>query len=205
MNPRDAVKELAVIRELMERPVRYSTQSGLAGILAGILALAGVALDYSFSMRFEERPQTAFWINLAVWLAVFVAALLAVLVCTRLRERNRAMPFWSPIKRRILLSILPVFIAGAGVTGAIVGRWYVASGPNQWGLIPPLWMLFYGLACWQIGDLSVREMRVMGSAFVLAGILSAAFLQGHPYWTMGVTFGGFHLIYGTVVWIRHGG
>ena len=205
MNPERAAEELSVIRELMERPVKYSTQSGLAGILAGLSALGGVALDNYFSNRYEHAPETAFWINLVVWAGVFLIALAAVVACTRLREKKQGMPFWSRVKRIILRSILPSFVAGAGITAAIVYRWFTSHGPNQWGLIPPVWMLFYGVACWQVGEFSVREMRVMGAAFILSGIITGAFLQTHPYWSMGLTFGGFHLIYGIVVWIRHGG
>lgn len=205
MNPERAAEELSVIRELMERPVRYSTQSGLAGILAGLSALGGVALDNYFSNRYEHAPATAFWINLTVWAGVFVTALIAVVACTRLREKKQGMPFWSRVKKIILRNILPSFVAGAGITAAIVYRWFASEGPNQWGLIPPVWMLFYGVACWQVGEFSVREMRVMGAGFILAGIVTAAFFQTHPYWSMGLTFGGFHLVYGIVVWIRHGG
>jgi hypothetical protein len=66
-----------------------------------------------------------------------------------------------------------------------------------------------------VGEFSVVEMRVMGAAFVLAGLATAAFCQFRvpfdlcynyaPYWTLGITFGGFHIIYGLVVRIRHGG
>ena len=41
MTAQQAAEHLRVIRELMERPVRDTTRSGLAGILAGLLALAG--------------------------------------------------------------------------------------------------------------------------------------------------------------------
>ena len=54
----------------------------------------------------------------------------------------------------------------------------------------------------------------MGVAFILAGLLSAAFFQHTipytspgtaPYWTLGASFGGFHIVYGMVVWARYGG
>jgi hypothetical protein len=66
-------------------------------------------------------------------------------------------------------------------------------------------MLFYGVACWQVGGFSLGEIRIMGAAFILAGIVSAGWLQPYPYWALGFTFGGFHIVYGIVVWIRHGG
>ena len=198
-----AAAELKVIRQLMERPIRFSTMSGLSGILAGCAAVAGVAVDWHVSHH--NAPVTAMWINLGVWAAVLGVAFLAVCVLTRLRERKQNMPFWSNVKRRIGLTILPCVVAGIGLTLVIVCRWHVGRGPNQWGLIPAVWMLFYGVALWQLGDLSVIEVRLMGAAFIIAGLVTAAWFQVHPYWSIGVTFGAFHIVYGTIVWIRHGG
>jgi len=61
------------------------------------------------------------------------------------------------------------FVAGVGLTLAIMYRWYNGIGPNQWGLIPAIWMLFYGIALWQLGEFSPREVRFLGAAFILIG------------------------------------
>ncbi|MFP4052803.1 MAG: hypothetical protein ACLFV7_02960 [Phycisphaerae bacterium] len=214
MDPSRATQELKVIRELMERPVRYTTQSGLAGILAGLIALMGLATDAWFSRHYP--PVKAVKANLAVWSAVFVAAFLAATVCTRLREKPRNMPFWSSAKKRILMTILPPFVAGVGLTLVIVYRWWCGAGPNMWGLIPPIWMTFYGVACWQVGEFSIVELRYLGVAFILSGVAVAMLPHAGPmgpdwlclempYWTLGITFGGYHIAYGLVVWARHGG
>ena len=212
MDAEKAAEQLSVIRQLMERPVRYSTQSGLSGILAGIAALLGMWIDSTVSSAYPF--ETAIWINSAVWTGMFLAAFGSVTVLTYLRERRRAMPFWSPLKMKILRTIALPFIAGVGLTIAIMHRRYVGDGPNQWGLIPAIWMTFYGVALWQVGEFAVVELRIMGVAFVLAGIVAAIKFQADipglepgtaMYWTLGITFGGFHIIYGIIVWIRHGG
>lgn len=228
MNPQRAAEHLAVIRQLMERPVRCSVQSGLSGILAGCITLLGLWADSYISETFKTSRATAFWINVVVWASVFVLSAASVVALTYLREKHMSVPFWTAAKRKVLMTILAPFVAAAGLTAAIAYLWYNSyilgkgSGPNEWGLIFPCWMLFYGVACWQVGEFSVREIRVMGAAFILAGILTAMFFQsfvpdpwaagqylvipGHaPYWTMGITFGGFHIVYGLIVWIRHGG
>lgn len=203
MKAERAAEELKVIRQLMERPIRVSTMSGLSAILAGLAALAGCWADAAVCATWP--PEEAFWINLPVWAGVFALALLATVLLTRLRERRQNMPFWSRIKTRILLTILPPFVAGVGLTLVITGRWYAGIGPNQGGLIPAVWMLCYGLALWQLGGFSPREVRILGAAFILAGLVAAAAGQLSPYWSLGLTFGGFHIVYGIVVWIRHGG
>jgi hypothetical protein len=205
MKPEEAAEELKVIRQLMERPIRFSTMSGLSAILAGAVALAGCAADYLISAACGGR--TAFWINLGVWAGVFGVALCGVVALTRVRERRRGMPFWSPVKRRILLTILPPFAAAVGLTAVIAARWYHGVGPNQWGLIAAIWMGFYGVALWQLGEFSPIEVRVLGAAFALAAIATAAACQPFPhcYWALGAAFGGFHIVYGAIVWVRYGG
>ena len=211
MDADKAAENLTVIRQLMERPIRYSTMSGLSGILAGCAALGGVAAD---AWVCDNLPDDALWINLLVWAGVFMTAFTCSAVLTYIRERKQGMPFWSPVKRRILMTILPPFVAGIGLTLAIIHRWQTGDGPNQWGLVPPIWMTFYGVALWQIGLFSAGELRAMGIAFILAGLVTACEYQytipgleqgTAPYWTLGITFGGFHIVYGIIVWIRHGG
>ncbi len=212
MNADKAAKNLAAIRQLMERPIRYSTMSGLSGILAGLAALVGVAIDRHVYNHY--LPREAMWINIFVWAGVFIAAFTCSAVLTHIRERKQNMPFWSPVKRRILMTILTPFICGIGLTVAIMYRWYIKDGPNQWGLIPAICMTFYAVALWQVGSFSIGELRVMAVAFILAALVSACFFQADipglekgtaPSWALGITFGGFHIIYGLVVWIRHGG
>ena len=203
MKPEKAAEELKVIRQLMERPIRFSTMSGLSAIVAGAAALGGCAADSYFTATYP--PRQAVWINMVVWAAVFVAAFASVVLLTRWRERKQGMPFWSSIKRRILLTILPPFVAGVGLTLVVMYRWYHGMGPNQWGLIPAIWMGFYGVTLWQLGEFSPLEVRVLGAAFIAAGIVTATDYQALPYDALGVTFGGFHIVYGIIVWIRHGG
>ena len=219
-----AVDDLRVIRQLMERPVRYSTQSGLAGVIAGVATLAGVYLDWQISHTFEFSRAVPYCA--IVWAGVLTVAFVAVFGMTWVRERRQNMPFWSAIKKRILRTIWPPAVAGIGLTLAIVYRSYTGMGPNQWGLVPAIWMCCYGIACCQLGDLAIPELRRMGVIFLLIGLLSAVFMQFNvpyltapgpgglylgatrgtaAYWLIGSTFGGLHILYGIVVWKRYGG
>jgi len=216
MDAQKAARELTVIRQLMERPIRFSTMSGLAAIQAGLWALAGVVADWWVFSGFDQW-QKATIAGMGVWAAVFIGAFVGVVVLTRRREIAQGMPFWSPVKRRILATILPPFIAAIGLTLAVALRsLHFAAQPEraetllQWCvvqgmLIPAIWMLFYGAALWQLGQFSPVEVKALGGAFIAAGLATALFWQWHPYWAMGITFGGFHIVYGIVVWIRHGG
>lgn len=206
MNAEKAADNLRVIRELMERPIRYSTMSGLSGIWAGAVTVGGCLAD---ALALRVLPtRDALLVSIGIWGAVLALALGGTILLTRRREKQRNMPAWSPVKRRILLTITPPFLAAIGLTAVIVGRFWIIGG--WWELIPaylipPIWMLFYGVTLWQLGDLAPIEVRILGAAFIAAGLLAAAMFQFQPYLTMGVTFGGFHMVYGLAVWVRHGG
>ena len=62
---------------------------------------------------------------------------------------------------------------------------------------------------WRSGRWRVQpiEVRALGAAFLIAGLFCAAVpvLYASPYFVLGVTFGGFHIAYGAVVWMRYGG
>jgi len=216
MDASKATEELTVIRQLMERPIRFSSMSGLAAIQAGLWAVAGLACDHIVFARARDG-RVALVVSMAVWAGVFALALAGVVVLTRRRERKRGMPWWSPVKRQILSTILPPFIAAIGLTLTICVRFmYVQGRPDaplwlwswvlaQGYLIPAIWMLFYGVTLWQLGRFSPGEVKVLGAAFIAAGLGTALVWQWQPYWAMGITFGGFHILYGIVVWIRHGG
>ncbi|MFA6134760.1 MAG: hypothetical protein WC869_12160 [Phycisphaerae bacterium] len=197
MDIENATQELKVIRQLMERPVRYSSMSGAAGVLAGAFALAGAVVD-----RLLGHQDTLVLTSI-IWGAVFCLAAAGDILLTRAREKRMGMPFWTSIKRRMLMTILPPFIVGGAMTLALLD-WHPVPYSHL-SLVPALWMVFYGLALWQAGDFSIAEVRGMGACFILAAPLTATFCQGWPALAMAITFGGFHLVYGTVVWIRHGG
>lgn len=204
MDTQRAARELTVIRQLMERPIRYSTMSGASGVLAGLAALGGCLADsYVGTICAGE---TVFWAYAGVWAAVLAVALAGTLILTRIREVRQGMPFWSNIKKRIFLTILPTFLAGVGLTVAIAARGYVA-GSVDWGIIPAIWMIFYAVALWQVGEFAPVEVRILSVLFLVSGLVSACLFQDnlHAYWSLGITFGGFHIVYGTIVWIRHGG
>ena len=73
-----AADELKVLRQLMERPIRFSTMSGLSGILAGCVTLAGLATDALVCQRWGVGS-TTMWVNLCVWTGVFLVALAGTL------------------------------------------------------------------------------------------------------------------------------
>ena len=178
MDPQHAADELRTIRELMERPIRYSDDERAVGH-PGRAGRPGRGAGRQFHLR-PIQPGDGLPGQQPGLAGAFLTPPASTLALTRIREKRQGLAGWSSVKRRILLTILPPFVAGVGLTCAIVYRWSGHDGPNQWGLIPAIWMGFYGVALWQVGEFSIAPLRVMGAAFVLAALATAAFWQAWP-------------------------
>jgi hypothetical protein len=106
--------------------------------------------------------------------------------------------FFDRPMRRVLIALAPAFACGLAITIHFYGTDNVHA-------LPAYWMLFYGLALVSASTISLRELFVLGAAFVAAGILTMFAADGSPFLMMGVSFGGFHLVYGIYMWFRYGG
>jgi len=62
--------------------------------------------------------------QMALWGTVFLATLTAVMGLTRVRKHRGGLPGWSPVQRKILVTVLPPFIAAAGLTAILAWRWW---------------------------------------------------------------------------------
>jgi hypothetical protein len=196
MNPSQAAEHLRIIRELMERPIVSTTRSGASGLIAGVLALAGCVatwrIEPGIGWSHPARMVTM------IWLAVLVLAVTGDLALTRYRSRKSGQSWWKRAQKQTALAIAPSFIISGAVTVVLAKMGYPAY-------IPFAWMLCYGLALWSVGLLSIVEVKLLGAAFMAAGVAGLFWGTPYPVASMAVTFGGFHLIYGIVVWKRHGG
>lgn len=198
MTPEQAARHLRVIRELMERPLRQTTRSGAAGIIAGLLALAGAGLTWRLTggQIVASTPQMA-QVG-AVWLGVLFLAAGANLLLTWRRSRQLERRYWGREQWHTALAIAPGFVLGAALTWSLGKCGYYST-------IVACWMIFYGMAVWSVGLSSPIEVKVLGAAFFLAAVLGWGWIDVHPIAALAATFGGFHLVYGAVVWVRHGG
>src|ERR1044071_954215 len=102
-------------------------------------------------------------------------------------------------------------------TGALLTLFLSRLGEG-WPLLTmvyPLWMLCYGCAVCAVGLFSQKEVSRLGWAFLAGGAITlvtmySAFRLGGSWADafglvmMGVTFGGFHIVYGIAVSRRDG-
>jgi hypothetical protein len=184
-----AMENLRYIRETMERSAAFTHVSGLGGVGMGVVALAAAA----FSSR-----ATAPGAWLTIWLgAALVSFALSALMMAR-KSHAEGVPLLSGPGRRFAWNMIPPLAAGGVLTAAL-------ARAGAYGLLPGTWLLLYGVSIVTGGSYSVRLIPAMGAVFMLLGVaaLASPAEWGNTY--MALAFGGLHIVFGLVIWRKHGG
>lgn len=197
----EAEEHLRVIRQAMERSTRHSTLSGLSGIVAGSCALLACLLTRTLV---QDATDTGRWklLFVGVWGTTLALSLLADTVLTKRRAARVGKTAFSPLGRHLARAVAPGLLAGMAVT-----LFYLVHPSQMGSYIYGLWMLCYAVSLLSIGMFSVREVSVMGWAFLAAGALTLLIPAGFPLGPramMALTFGGFHILYGAWMGVKYG-
>ncbi|WP_020401795.1 hypothetical protein [Gracilimonas tropica] len=194
----DYIQDIAEIRSMMERSSKFLSLSGWAGISAGLIALGGAAVAH-FGLRFTPNEIAYSFDDLNSLMLLAVGVLVLALVCALLDSRRKAQKrnesAWNVTSKRMLASMaVPLF------TGGLLIVMLISYGLI--GLIAPLTLIFYGLALYNAGFFTIREVRLMGFVQMLLGLLNLGFIEtGLLFWAIG--FGGIHILYGVYMHFRY--
>ena len=196
----EARENLRVIRQTMERSTKYSTLSGLSGVLIGLAAVAGVAVSHVMLARAQALHPLERGDYLAlgpVWLLILALAVGTEFACNKRRAASIGKRVASPLGAHILIAAGPAFFAAALLTAFL----YQHGLPS---FVWAAWMLCYGLAICAVGLFSIRPVSFLGAAFVLAGAVTFLLPVSAHLPMMAVAFGGFHIGYGVLMARKHG-
>jgi hypothetical protein len=199
-----ATDNLEFIRSTMASSTSFTGVPGIGMIAMGCIALAG-----AYVATWEDN----FDLWIACWLVVAFVGCSTGVVAMAIKARLLKVSLWHGAGRRFLLNFTPAILAGA-----LLSEMYYNMQPAyaQGGhpYVAALWLLLYGAAVISGGAYSVRPVWVMGVCFMLAGALTYLLpdtvlsLPGtvRPYdIVLAVAFGGFHILFGAVIALRHGG
>ena len=137
-----------------------------------------------------------------VWLAVWfeAAALSLVIAVYSLTRKSKlaGVGLLSGPGRRFTWNVIPPLSAAAVLT-------FVMLRTGAIDLLPGTWLLLYGTSVVTGGSYSVRSVPLMGATFMVVGSLA---LVTPPSWGdawMAAGFGGIHIVFGAIIWRKHGG
>ncbi len=199
MEPKDYLKDIKDIKQMMSQSSQFISLSGLSGILAGIYALVGAfVVDYLIKQNkygviiiegytFRMILMTAF---IVLALSLITAYLMTVQKAKKMGEK-----VWNVSSKRLLINFsIPL------ITGGIFALLLLRHG--VYGLIAPITLMFYGLACLHASKYTLRDVRYLGITEIILGLIAVEFSgYGLYFWILG--FSVCHIVYGAVMYFKY--
>jgi hypothetical protein len=210
------LQDLKEIRSLMEKSSRFISLSGISGIITGVVALVGAVLGYmrlqkywqvmddsrfgdysSFihtTMPMELGWSTAFDLVLIAGM-VLVISVVASAYFTMRQARKNGQSIWDKSSQRLLVNMMIPLITGGMFALILIKQ-------DLFGLVAPVTLIFYGLALINASKYTLNDVRYLGIAQVILGLINAGSIgYGIFFWAIG--FGVFHIIYGVVMYFKY--
>jgi hypothetical protein len=211
MNQSDQhLEDIKVIKKIMEESSRFLSLSGLSGIVAGLLALAGAVVAnliitgtsmseewYSVPFTADPAGHRAVMLLFADMVAVLVLSLAAAIFFSSRKARKSGHNAWTPVTRRMLASLLLPL-----VTGGLFILITLSRVPANITVASTL--VFYGLAVISAGKFTFGEIHWLGVLEVITGLICLLLSQWSVLiWAIG--FGVIHIGYGLFMHLRYKG
>lgn len=208
MESKNYLEDISEIKNMMSRSSRFISLSGLSGILAGIYALIGAYFAYLKLTSFAGIDTTAYARNNSaplgtglildlaiIAISVILAAIITGAVLSIRKAKKSEESIWNKTSQRLVINFFIPLIAG--------GIFCLTLIQNESSvLVASATLIFYGLACVSASKYTLGDVRYMGIAFIILGLISTQFLgYGLYFWTLG--FGIFHIIYGAMMYYKY--
>jgi hypothetical protein len=123
-------------------------------------------------------------------LSIITAILLSYQKATKHNEK-----VWNASSKRLVINFLIPLATGGIFILFLIEKEFL-------GLIAPLTLIFYGLACVNASKYTLGDVRYLGLTQIILGLLSLWFLgYGLLFWALG--FGFCHILYGSVMYFKY--
>lgn len=200
----DYQQDLASIRHLMERSVKFISLSGLSGILAGTYATLGTIVAY-FKIQYPLSPVAYRQQSVqdgpivlqlgTIALIVLVASVGTGFWLSSRKAKQLGTTIWNETSKRLFINLLVPLVTG-GIFILIL-LFY-----NHYGVVAAASLIFYGLALIHASANLYDEVRYLGYSEIILGLIAAA-LPGYGllFWTIG--FGVLHIFYGALMYRKY--
>jgi hypothetical protein len=204
MKKQKYIDDLNEIKDIMSRSSKFISLSGLSGVFAGIFALLGAYFAYQMVfidqdyLGYKRAAATNENLTVILIIALITLALslgVGIFLSTRKAKKDN-QKLWDLQTKRLLLNLLIPLITGGIFCLILLFNGYV-------GIIAPLTLIFYGLALVNASKYTLKEVRSLGIAEIILGLIATYFIGfGLLFWSIG--FGVLHIIYGIIMKIRYG-
>ncbi|RYG42919.1 MAG: hypothetical protein EOO01_22200 [Chitinophagaceae bacterium] len=209
----NSLETLKEIRSIMERSARFLSLSGWSGIWAGLVALAGASVAYSFihdvqyeytgyeiSSRsgsiFEYTQTMAFAKYLLLAIVTFLVAFAGGFYFTYRKNKQAGVKMWNSASRKMVINLAIPLVTGAVVTVAFALR-------GDWIYVSPGCLIFYGLALINGSKYTVSDIKYLGLIEVVLGCAGLFINPGYGLYLWAFGFGVLHIVYGIIMWRKY--
>ncbi len=204
METKDYLKDIQDIKEMMSKSSQFISLSGLSGILAGVYALVGAWMAYK-TIYFDTSTmgnykhlvisQEAVYKLLVIAAAVVILSLATGLFLSIRKAKKNNETVWNSAAKRLFINFMIPMVTGGFFILFLIEK-------EMLGLVAPLTLLFYGLACVNASKYTLGGVRYLGITMIVLGLLSTWFLgYGLLFWAIG--FGFCHILYGSVMYFKY--
>lgn len=204
------LEDIQVIRKIMEESSRFLSLSGLSGIVAGLLGIAGavaaqlIVTKVAAPEDWYMQPLASGPGGLQAWLPLFmvmgvvlVLAFSGAVLFSMRKAKKSGHKAWTPVTRRMLASLL----IPLGTGGLFI---LLTAGTVPAGVTAASSLIFYGLAVVSAGKFTFGEIHWLGVLEVLTGLVCLLLPQySIIVWAIG--FGVIHIAYGLFMHLRYRG
>lgn len=193
------LQDISEIKNMMNKSSQFISLSGLSGIMAGIYALIGAyiangLIENHVGYYITLESKTFKLIVLTAFL-VLLFSIITSAILTVSKAKKEGEKIWNTASKRLLINfMIPL------VTGGIFGLLLLRNG--YYGLIAPITLLFYGLACVNASKYTLRDVRYLGITIIILGLIATEF-SGYAleFWALG--FGVCHILYGSIMYFKY--
>ena len=206
------LEDIVSIKTMMSKSSRFMSLSGLSGILAGVYALIGayaahlVLGQQELTASVQQYPSFAGLINaymghpagsklVGIGIVVLVMAILTGIILTIRKAKREEEKIWDTSSRR-LISNFAIPLATGGAFCIVLMQYGLI------GLVAPATLIFYGLALVNASKFTLGDIKYLGIANVIIGLISTQFIgYGLYFWAFG--FGVLHIVYGAIMYSKY--
>lgn len=202
------LQDITEIKNMMNKSSRFLSLSGLSGILAGFYALIGAFLanniiKYTYDSRYiivrgQSNPMTiesAIKQLFVIAAAVVILSIITGILLSRTKAKKLGENLWDVSSKRLVVQFAIPLISGGLFSLSLLYQGY-------YGLIAPVTLIFYGLACVNASKYTLGDVKYLGLTMILIGLLSTFFIgYGLFFWAIG--FGFCHIGYGYVMFRKY--
>jgi hypothetical protein len=192
------LKDIKDIKKMMDKSSQFISLSGLSGVLAGVYALAGaIFIKYIDALQegYVIVDSYSFKIILGVALAVLLLSVATGLLFSIRKARRVGETVWNNTSKRLITNFMIPLVTGGVFALLLIKNQY-------YGLIAPITLIFYGMACVNASKYTLRDVRYLGVTIIVIGLVATYFMgYGLEFWALG--FGVCHILYGSMMYFKY--